>query len=639
MQILIEDDEGQRSVVPGVPEEVTIGRKDENAICLPQRNVSRRHARLARQKDQIYIEDVDARYGIQKNGQTIDDRAPFTEGDVVTIGGYRLTLRAENAVDVEPGQNEADVEIDGDLERRIEAHEPAPEPEPVSSGTTSEASERSSTEVLELDPAELVVVSSNFAGQTFPLDQEEIVIGRGEECDIIIDHRSVSTTHAKIVRQSQDNYKIVDLNSSNGVKVSGKEYKSTHLERGDIIQLGHVKFRFVEPGENYTFTPQDEQRGRPVAQEATGTSSDNTMMLVGGAALAVLLLLVGGFVLLSGGGSGESDGSKSASATPPDKGMASAGASATGSESESSESNDKVDRKVDEAETRIEEGKLDQAIGSLESIQDLLEPTAEQGERINELLSRARSEQPYRRAFDEAQGALEDDESLRALSKIESIPNHSVFYDISRERDMRKEALDQIFKQAEASLEEGELDRTENLMKQAIEYGARAEEAEDLLDRVEKVRQQRRDQKKKERERKRMAQREESQRGGSSGGSPSNTGGAATTQESGSGAPDDSEESGGDESGDSDQPSPPDNPRQLKRQAMKKILKGKLNEAIQDCQSALRAGHIDCYRVLGLAYNKLDNNARACQNFKKYLDTNPQDAGRIRRRMGSMGCN
>ena len=76
-------------------------------------------------------------------------------------------------------------------------------------------------------PAKLVVISSNFAGQEFPLTRREMVIGRGEDCDIIIDHRSVSQKHAKVVRESTGGeYKIVDLKSKNGVKVSGEDYRA-----------------------------------------------------------------------------------------------------------------------------------------------------------------------------------------------------------------------------------------------------------------------------------------------------------------------------------------------------------------------------------------------------------------------------
>ncbi|MFW5968217.1 MAG: FHA domain-containing protein, partial [Persicimonas sp.] len=66
-KLVIADDEGSKSTVPVVRDEITIGRKEGNTIRLTERNVSRRHARVVRNNGRVYIEDVAARYGIRKN--------------------------------------------------------------------------------------------------------------------------------------------------------------------------------------------------------------------------------------------------------------------------------------------------------------------------------------------------------------------------------------------------------------------------------------------------------------------------------------------------------------------------------------------------------------------------------------------
>jgi ABC transport system ATP-binding/permease protein len=48
MKLVIEDDAGQRREVPLDRDEITIGRREDNVVHLPERNVSRRHARLVR---------------------------------------------------------------------------------------------------------------------------------------------------------------------------------------------------------------------------------------------------------------------------------------------------------------------------------------------------------------------------------------------------------------------------------------------------------------------------------------------------------------------------------------------------------------------------------------------------------------
>src|SRR5690606_28720428 len=177
-------------------------------------------------------------------------REEFGEGDVLLIGDYRVTLQAETKARPAPAglkapPGAARSEGFSDEVTKI-----------TSINETASDAAREHTQIMPAMPAKLVVISSNFAGQEFPLNRDEVVIGRGDDCHVIIDHRSISTKHAKIVRESNTIYKIVDLNSKNGVKVSGEEYRATHLKRGDIVELGHVKFRFVEPGENYVFTAQ-----------------------------------------------------------------------------------------------------------------------------------------------------------------------------------------------------------------------------------------------------------------------------------------------------------------------------------------------------------------------------------------------
>src|SRR6185295_16405606 len=61
----------------------------------------------------------------------------------------------------------------------------------------------------------LVVFSSNFAGKEFDLSRPQMIIGRTDENDICINHRSISRNHAKLVREPDTGrYTISDLQSS-----------------------------------------------------------------------------------------------------------------------------------------------------------------------------------------------------------------------------------------------------------------------------------------------------------------------------------------------------------------------------------------------------------------------------------------
>lgn len=251
LRLIIEDDEGKTTVVPLIRDEITIGRKEGNTIRLTERNVSRRHARLVRAGEgtdhSIIVEDLDSYNGIKLNGDKVAGKCTMRPGDLVQIGDYSLALQ----VDPPTGGTGDQPAIKGDGAPTIVA--------------TSRASDDAATalhrfEDTDLLPADqhgkLVVVSSNLGGQTYGLGRREIILGRTEENDVVINHRSISRNHAKIVvRDSQ--FTIIDLASSNGVRVNGEPFGTVTLVNGDIIELGHVKLRFVAPGDHYIFTPAD----------------------------------------------------------------------------------------------------------------------------------------------------------------------------------------------------------------------------------------------------------------------------------------------------------------------------------------------------------------------------------------------
>ena len=88
MKLVIEDDEGHRSEVPLDREEITIGRREDNTVHLPERNVSRLHARLLRRSGVLVLEDLSSANGTRLNGVRIQSAVSLRSGDVVGIGNY-----------------------------------------------------------------------------------------------------------------------------------------------------------------------------------------------------------------------------------------------------------------------------------------------------------------------------------------------------------------------------------------------------------------------------------------------------------------------------------------------------------------------------------------------------------------------
>nr|WP_211194454.1 FHA domain-containing protein [Pyxidicoccus fallax] len=319
MKLIIEDDEGRKTVVPFVRDEITIGRQEGNTIRLTERNVSRRHARLVRLNGHVVVEDLGSYNGTRINGERIAGQSPLKEGDLIQIGDYDLALQAEGAVSAAAPAGPITTKVPA---RRPEMAKTEPALEAISGQGQEEeedtsddrASEedsdgdehdhtpppsadvrRHSTSIIRMDqveadrprkvvdvPAEdaprlVVLTPDELRGQEFACVRTELRIGRTDDNDITLDHRSLSRTHAKLVREETGEWRVIDMQSANGLTVNGESYAQATLGSGDILELGHVKLRFLNAGD----------AADDVQEEAGGGSRSKLPLVV---VLAALLL-------------------------------------------------------------------------------------------------------------------------------------------------------------------------------------------------------------------------------------------------------------------------------------------------------------------------------------------------------------
>jgi predicted component of type VI protein secretion system len=104
MRLVIEDEGGTRTVVPFTTEEIVVGRATEGVGWrLPDRNVSRRHARFTRSNGNIFVEDLGSLTGTRLNGERVGSRRRIRPGDLVEIGAYDLVVLPEELAATGPG--------------------------------------------------------------------------------------------------------------------------------------------------------------------------------------------------------------------------------------------------------------------------------------------------------------------------------------------------------------------------------------------------------------------------------------------------------------------------------------------------------------------------------------------------------
>ena len=79
----------------------------------------------------------------------------------------------------------------------------------------------------------------------FKVERFPVTIGRSKGNTIRINNQFLSREHC-IIEESSKGYKIVDLDSKNGLEVNGQQIKSSSLASGDIITIGNTTLVFID---------------------------------------------------------------------------------------------------------------------------------------------------------------------------------------------------------------------------------------------------------------------------------------------------------------------------------------------------------------------------------------------------------
>jgi hypothetical protein len=101
-------------------------------------------------------------------------------------------------------------------------------------------------EIVDQSGAAIVIRSGGGrAGESFPVEEDRMSIGRSPDAAIFLDDVTVSRNHALVV-QRKDGRFIDDLGSLNGTYVNRRRIESHQLADGDEIQIGKYKLSFLE---------------------------------------------------------------------------------------------------------------------------------------------------------------------------------------------------------------------------------------------------------------------------------------------------------------------------------------------------------------------------------------------------------
>jgi len=111
---------------------------------------------------------------------------------------------------------------------------------PEKFAATAESSEQ------EAPVARILVLLDPDRPIKYPLFKETMTIGRAESADIQIKNDFLSRLHARIV-STPNGAAIEDVESKNGIRVNAKPVTTRYeLHHGDIIDLGRLRFRYID---------------------------------------------------------------------------------------------------------------------------------------------------------------------------------------------------------------------------------------------------------------------------------------------------------------------------------------------------------------------------------------------------------
>jgi len=203
--------------------EITIGRGESNDIIIQDERISRSHARFEfNAEGEVHVVDTGSTNGISVNGVKVA-QAVITPRDVVQIGGSQVQFE-QSSVRI-AGRTGIGIKIKSDQ-------------------TVMEITHPKATQEFSKD---CIVVHTPEKTWEIPLDDtvKELSIGRDKNNDVVINHPSVSRSHARIVRDHQT-FKLKDANSSNGLYVGGKKLDEVILKSGVTVELGETSIIFKE---------------------------------------------------------------------------------------------------------------------------------------------------------------------------------------------------------------------------------------------------------------------------------------------------------------------------------------------------------------------------------------------------------
>ena len=214
--------------------ETVIGREPGCDILIQEQVVSRKHARITKRDDQLYLEDLGSSNGTFLNENEVRGAMLLHDGDRIRLGTEIVLIFEDPTARHSPTRLSQATIIE--VQQTLVEEEKKPQTLP--------------------EAPELVVTVSGGAPQTYRLERDRYTIGRSEDNDIVIASKIVSRHHARLEKIG-NSYQISVLpEATNRIFTQGQPITGSHrLHNGDELSVESpiqgmmVSFRYRLAGE------------------------------------------------------------------------------------------------------------------------------------------------------------------------------------------------------------------------------------------------------------------------------------------------------------------------------------------------------------------------------------------------------
>jgi pSer/pThr/pTyr-binding forkhead associated (FHA) protein len=215
---------------------ITIGRLPENTICISNMGISRRHAKIERDANNVFcISDLNSLNGTFINNTKVK-KSMLSNGDKITIGKY--TILFENMEKKENSASAAMKKDDTSISTPSVIEEMMPyEPPPTREQTSVVADQQSST-----GSSVLIEINKHVI---YKLEKPLTTLGDSENDDIFVSGFLVDEGHV-VIERSGSEWWIQSQKLLGQFKVNGRKTKNHKLRHKDRIEIGSSTFRYME---------------------------------------------------------------------------------------------------------------------------------------------------------------------------------------------------------------------------------------------------------------------------------------------------------------------------------------------------------------------------------------------------------